>query len=110
MYNAKLSENYLSLRWRLNENLKPKSSLPSDPVALVEKLQKSTYRNRIYKRSFQYVKLPRRKHLCIRLMKNLNEKVTFSQIFIIMAHWALTLPLKYYYSTVISKKNTMLFK
>ena len=43
MYNAKLSENYLSLRWRLNENLKPKSSmpLPSDPVALVEKLKRA---------------------------------------------------------------------
>ena len=45
MYNAKLSENYFSLRLRLYENCKPKSSmsLPSDPVALVEKLKKSTY-------------------------------------------------------------------
>ena len=42
IYDAELSENYLSLRWRLNENLKPKSSmpLPSDSVALVEKLKK----------------------------------------------------------------------
>ena len=45
IYDAELSENYLSLRWRLYENLKPKSSmpLPSDSVALVEKLKKSTY-------------------------------------------------------------------
>ena len=41
---AELSEDYLSLRWRLNENLKPKSSmpLPSDSVALVEKLRALT--------------------------------------------------------------------
>ena len=45
MYNAKFSENYLLLILRLYENLKPRSlmTFQSNPVALVEKSEKSTY-------------------------------------------------------------------